>query len=89
MHELFQYSVRKNWQKIPGQPYQCKVLDVELNLTNSTSKEPEQWRNVRLLFVRDNTEPDKQKAGKNDWAVFLSTDISLEASKILEIYALR
>jgi SRSO17 transposase len=89
LHELFQYSIRKNWQKIPGQPYQCKVLDVELNLTNSTSKEPEQWRNVRLLFVRGHAEPDKQKAGKNDWAVFLSTDINLEASKILEIYALR
>ena len=89
LHELFQYSVRKNWQNISGQPYQCKVLDVELNLTNSTSKEPEQWRNIRLLFVRGNAEPDIQKAGKNDWAVFLSTDISLEASKILEIYALR
>lgn len=89
LHELFQYSVRKNWQKIPGQPYQCKVLDVELNLTNSTSKEPEQWRKVRLLFVRGNAEPDKQKAGKNDWAVFLTTDVNLEASKILEIYALR
>jgi SRSO17 transposase len=89
LRELFQYSVRKNWQKVPGQPYQCKVLDVELNLTNSTSKEPEQWRNVRLLFVRGNAELDKQKAGKNDWAVFLTTDTSLEASKILEIYALR
>ncbi len=89
LHELFQYSVRKNWQKIPGQPYQCKVLDVELNLTNSTSKEPEQWRNVRLLFVRGNVETDKQSVGKNDWAVFLTTDMSLKASKILEIYALR
>lgn len=89
LHELFQYSVRKNWQKIPGQPYQCKVLDVELNLTDSISKEPEQWRKVRLLFVRGNAEPGKQKASKNDWAVFLTTDTSLDASKILEIYALR
>jgi len=88
LHELYQYSIRKQWQKISGQPYQCKVLDVELNLTNSTSKDPEQWRRVRLLFVRGNAEPDKQ-AGKNDWAVFLTTDISLEANKILEIYALR
>jgi len=89
LHELFQYSIRKNWQKIPGQPYQCKVLDVELNLTNSTSKEPEQWRNVRLLFVRGNIEANKPQTGKHDWAVFLTTDLSLEASKILEIYALR
>lgn len=89
LKELYQYSIRKQWQKISGQPYQCKVLDVELNLTNSTSKEPEQWRNVRLLFVRGNAEPDKQQAGKNDWAVFLTTDMSLEANKILEIYSLR
>ena len=87
--ELFQHSIRKNWQKIPGQPYQCKVLDVELNLTNSTSKEPEQWRQVRLLFVRGTVDAEKQQAGKNDWAVFLTTDISLEANNILEIYALR
>jgi len=89
LHELYQYCIRKQWQKISGQPYQCKVIEVELNLTNSTSKDPEQWRKVRLLFVRGNTEPNKQKAGKNDWAVFLTTDINLEANKILEIYALR
>jgi len=89
LKELYKYSIRKKWQKVPGQPYQCKILDVELDLTNSLSKEPEQWRNVRLLFVRGNAEADKQKAGKNDWAVFLTTDISLEATKILEIYALR
>jgi len=89
LHELFQYIIRKNWNKIPGQPYQCKVLDVELNLTNSTSKEPAQWRKVRLLFVRGNADLNKPKAGKNDWAVFLTTDVSLEASKILENYALR
>jgi len=89
LHELYQYSIRKQWQKILGQPYQCKQIDVELNLTNSTSKAPKQWRKVRLLFVRGNAEPDKKQAGKNDWAVFLTTDISLEANKILEIYALR
>jgi hypothetical protein len=45
-------------QKISGQPYQCEILDVQLNLTSS-DKEPEQWRNVRLLFVRGNTEVEK------------------------------
>jgi hypothetical protein len=68
--------VRKKWQKISGQPYQCKILDVQLNLTSS-DKEPEQWRNVRLLFVRGNTEVEKQDTGKHDWAVFLSTDVSM------------
>jgi hypothetical protein len=47
---LYKQTVRKKWQKISGQPYQCKILDVQLNLTSS-DKEPEQWRNVRLLFV--------------------------------------
>jgi hypothetical protein len=85
---LYKQTVRKKWQKISGQPYQCKILDVQLNLTSS-DKEPEQWRNVRLLFVRGNTEVEKQETGKHDWAVFLSTDVNLEAAKVLEIYALR
>ena len=88
LKELYKQAVRKKWQKIPGQPYQCKILDVKLNLSSSP-KEPDQWRNVRLLFVRGNAELDKQETGKHDWAVFLSTDINLEAGKILEIYALR
>ena len=88
LKELYKQTVRKKWQKISGQPYQCKILDVQLNLTSS-DKEPEQWRNVRLLFVRGNAEIEKQDTGKHDWAVFLSTDINLEAAKVLEIYALR
>lgn len=85
---LYKHAVRKKWQKIQGQPYQCKILDVKLNFTSSP-KEPEQWRNVRLLFVRGNAELEKQSVGKHDWAVFLSTGISLEAEQFLEIYALR
>ena len=88
LKELYKKTVRKKWQKISGQPYQCKVLDVQLNLASS-EKEPAQWRNVRLLFVRGNTELEKQDTGKHDWAVFLCTDINLEATKDLEIYALR
>jgi len=88
LKELYKKMVRQKWQKIPGQPYQCKILDVELNLEDSR-KETEQWKNVRLLFVRGNTEVDKKTPGKHDWAVFLTTDINLEAAKILEIYALR
>jgi len=64
------------------------MLDVQLNLASS-EKEPEQWRNVRLLFVRGNAAIEKQETGKHDWAVFWSTDINLDAAKILEIYALR
>jgi hypothetical protein len=38
-----------------------------------------------LLFVRGNTEVEKQDTGKHDWAVFLSTDVNLEAAKVLEM----
>jgi hypothetical protein len=31
---LYKQAVRKKWQKISGQPYQCKILDVQLNLTS-------------------------------------------------------
>ena len=29
---LYQHSIHKQWQKIPGQKYQAKVVDVEINL---------------------------------------------------------
>ena len=80
---MYKQTVRKKWQKVLGQPCQCKVLDVQLNLADS-KKEPEQWRNVRLLFVRGNTELEKKETGKHDWAVFLSTDINLEPEKFLK-----
>jgi hypothetical protein len=85
---LYQSCIRGQWDKVPGQPYQAKALDVELNLADS-AKEPERWINVRLLFVRGTVNSEKAKAGKHDWAVFLTTDISLESPRILELYALR
>src|SRR5208283_6063138 len=78
---------RCQWQKIPGQPYQAKALDVELNLS-SAKDEADQWIKVRLLFVRG-VNQEKAQAGKHDWAVFLTTDISLEPQRILELYAMR
>jgi len=44
---------------------------------------------VRLLFVRGTVDTEKTSAGKHDWAVFLTTDVTLEPPRILEIYALR
>ena len=44
---------------------------------------------VRLLFVRGLTEPGEVDAGQKDWALFLSTDVQIGMSKMLEIYALR
>ena len=88
VQSLYQHGVRKAWQNVPGQCYQAKVVDAELNLADS-DKLPAQWINVRLLFVRGNTQAAKAQAGKHDWAVFLCTEPALTASDILELYAMR
>jgi SRSO17 transposase len=87
LNALFQHSVRGQWQKIAGQPYQAKVLDVELNLNKP--EESEKYIKVRLLFVRGMVEQDKAQVGKHDWAAFLTTDLSLAPQRILELYAMR
>jgi hypothetical protein len=86
---LFRRHVRKQWQTIPGTRYQCKVLDIELNLAESPKDEPV-WVSFRLLFVRGTAGgSEKAQAGKHDWALFLSADTSLSPARILEIYAVR
>jgi SRSO17 transposase len=87
LNSLFQHSIRGQWRKIAGQPYQANVLDVELNL--SKPEEAEKWIKVRLLFVRGMVEEDKKQVGKHDWAAFLTTDLSLAPQRILELYAMR
>ncbi|MCK5477391.1 MAG: transposase [Methylococcales bacterium] len=86
--DLYSHHVRKQWHKIQETKYRCKVLDVELNLTSS-AKEEAQWVSYRLLFVKGTTGDDTEIPGKHDWALFLTTDTSMEPSQILEIYALR
>ena len=86
--ELFQSQVRCKWDRISGLPYESKVLDVGLNLDDSTDKTT-CWRKVRLLFVRGIVEGDKVQAGKHDWAVFLTTDMGMKPQRILELYAMR
>lgn len=88
VNTLYQSCIRCQWQKIPGQPYQAKALDVELNLSSSPD-EADQWIKVRLLFVRGIAQPEKAQPGKHDWAVFLTTDTNLEPHRILELYAMR
>jgi SRSO17 transposase len=84
---LYQSCIRCQWQKIAGQPYQAKTLDVELNLNKPD--EVENWIKVRLLFVRGADTQDMTQVGKHDWAVFLTTDISLAPQRLLELYAMR
>lgn len=88
VHALYKRHVRKAWQKIPGQAYQAKVVDVELNLAEN-DKVPEQWAKMRLLFVRGNADSSENTVGKHDWAVFLSADTALPAADILGLYAMR
>jgi len=87
LQALYKHCVRKAWQPIRGQKYQAKMVDVELNLAES--KDAEKWVKVRLLFVRGNAGDTQTTAGKNDWAVFLTTDTNLSSAEILELYALR
>lgn len=87
VQSLYKRSVRKAWQPIPGQKYQAKAVDVELNLAEA--KEPEQWIKVRLLFVRGNACDNRQTVGKHNWAVFLTTDTAASETEILELYSMR
>jgi len=83
--ELYTTVVKRKWIKVRGMPWKAVSLDVELDLAE---KEP-RWKPMRLLFVRGLKETDEADASKKDWALFLTTDIQLSMSKILETYALR
>ena len=85
---MYRSEVRKQWEKVPGQPYQSKTIVVELNLKDA-KEEVARWIKVRLVFVRGVAESDNKQPGKHDWVVFLSTDSNLEPQKILELYAMR
>ncbi|MBT5835160.1 MAG: transposase [Deltaproteobacteria bacterium] len=74
--------VRRKMKKVKNSKYRNCTLNVQLNL--STQLRKEEWVNVKLLF----SAPSNQN-GKDQWAVFLSTDTQLSATEILEIYALR
>ena len=86
--DLYKKAVRQQWEKIPGTPYQAKILKVELNLAQKKS-DPDRWLTVNLQFVRGTEEDSKPQAGKHDWALFLCTDTMLSPQRVLEIYALR
>lgn len=86
--EFYSYAVKSEWKKVRGMPWKAVSLDVELDLAEEDEKKP-QWTQVRLLFVRGLKEPNDTEMGKKDWALFLTTDIDLSMSKMLETYALR
>ena len=86
--ELYTCVVKREWKKVRGLPWKAVLLDVELDLAEDDEKTP-CWQAVRLLFVRGLKEPADTDAGKKDWALFLTTDVRLSMSKMLEVYALR
>ncbi len=86
--ELYAGVVKREWKKVRGLPWKAVALEVELDLAEDGEKTP-RWQVVRLLFVRGLKDPGEAEAGKKDWALFLSTDVNLSMSKMLQIYALR
>lgn len=86
--ELYAHVVKREWKKVRGLPWRAVILDVELDLAEKNDKSP-RWQPVRLLFVRGLKEPGEADVSKKDWALFLTTDIELSMSKMLETYALR
>ena len=86
--ELYACAVKREWKKVRCLPWKAVSLDVELDLAEDDEKTP-RWQAVRLLFVRGLKEPGDTEAGKKDWALFLTTDVHLSRSEMLEIYALR
>ncbi len=86
--ELYARLVKRRWRKVRGLPWKAVALDVEIDLAEDDEKAP-RWQAVRLLFVRGLKELGDAEAGNKDWALFLTTDVRLSMSKMLEIYALR
>lgn len=76
------YALIKRRLKLSkGTTYRTYALNVQLDLNGD--KKNQDLLPVRLLFS------SSTKQRKENWVVFLSTDLDLCAEKILEIYALR
>ncbi|MCU7879429.1 MAG: transposase [Candidatus Thiodiazotropha sp. (ex Lucinoma aequizonata)] len=82
------YAVKRERRKVRDMSWKTVTLDVELDLSEKDEKKP-RWQPLRLLFVRGLKESSEAQVGKKDWALFLTTDIRLSMSKMLESYALR
>ncbi len=85
---LYTHAVKREWKKVRGLPWKAVALDVELDLAEEDENKP-RWQPVRLLFVRGLSELSEADVSHKDWALFLTTDLQLSMSKMLEIYALR
>ncbi len=79
--ELYAF-VKRHMRSQKNSPWKTCSLEPYLNLSGDELN-PDIYP-VKLVFCA----PEKQQ-GKETWAVFLSTDDTLEAEEILEIYSLR
>ena len=86
--EIYQTCVRKQWDKLSASSIRVKIVDLQLNLAES-DKDPDQMQDIRLLFVKSFNEDPKESKESTSWALFLTTDLTLSAAKMLEIYSLR
>lgn len=86
--ELYKKVVKGKWEKIAGLGYPGKIVKIELNLATKKNEKAD-WIEANLLFVRGIGEGDKPQVGQKDWAIFFTSDITMEAAKILELYAMR
>lgn len=78
--QLYQ-MIKRRLEKKRNCQWKTTGLTVELNLSDD-DKQPE-WIKVRLVFSC----PRNPK--KDEWAAFLTTDIEMQNTKVLQIYALR
>ncbi len=67
-------SKEKPWKKL--------AIPVEVNLEEATDKKPK-WVEIKQIFVVP------KHGTKNDYALFLCTDLALSDEQILEVYSLR
>lgn len=89
-NECFQRVVRKRWTRIEGLPWKVVELEVELDLaTNKAKGTKPDIRPAKLVFVRGIKESGNEAGSAKSWALFLSTDVQMPASKLLQVYALR
>lgn len=87
---LYKRAVRKQWTEIPDMPWKAVEIIVELDLAKDKgAKAKSEYRKVKLLFVRGIHETDDRAGSSKDWALFLTTDIKMTMSRMLDIYALR
>ena len=84
--QLYKYAIKGHWKKVDHMPWKAVSLEVEVALGEG---EDMYWRAVKLLFVRGVQAPGEPDVGKKDWALFLSTDVNISISQMLQVYALR